>query len=146
MCDAFSIDLTEFDQIFGTNEEIFQIYDTDQNGLIDSLELFTGLALFSDAKLEEKIRFLFDLFDFNEVNSLSLQNLAFLLVLAGNVTFKTYHVLLEIEEDEVDTFLTNYFLSEQRVNISQLLKWCGQVPEVSDYFSIIHKDQPVNKK
>ena len=38
----------------------------DGNGKIDALELFCGLILFSDAKFEEKVRFLFDIFDFNE--------------------------------------------------------------------------------
>ena len=36
-------------------------------GLIDALEIFSGLIIFSDSKAEDKIRFLFDLFDFNEI-------------------------------------------------------------------------------
>ncbi len=56
VCDIFSIDLTEFEQIFGANEDSFQIWDTDNNGLIDALELFSGLILFAEAKFEEKIR------------------------------------------------------------------------------------------
>lgn len=59
VCDIFSIDLTEFEQIFGTSEESFQIWDTDNNGLIDALELFSGLILFAEAKFEEKIRCIF---------------------------------------------------------------------------------------
>ena len=66
MCDDFSIDLTEFDQIFEQGKDSFDIWDEDNNGLIDALELFCGLILFSDSKFEDKIRFLFDLFDFNE--------------------------------------------------------------------------------
>ncbi len=50
------MDLTEFEQIFGSNESAFVIWDTDNNGLIDSLELFSGLALFSDSKNEDKVR------------------------------------------------------------------------------------------
>lgn len=66
VCDDFSIDLTEFDQIFEQGKDSFDIWDEDNNGLIDALELFCGLILFSDSKFEDKIRFLFDLFDFNE--------------------------------------------------------------------------------
>jgi microtubule-associated protein-like 5 len=40
--------------------------------LINALELFSGLIIFAESKFEEKARFLFDLFDFNELNSLSL--------------------------------------------------------------------------
>ena len=54
--DAFSINLTEFEQIFSLTETTFNIFDTDHNGLIDALELFAGLILFADAKAEEKIR------------------------------------------------------------------------------------------
>lgn len=40
--------------------------------LINALELFSGLIIFAESNFEEKARFLFDLFDFNELNSLSL--------------------------------------------------------------------------
>jgi len=36
-------------------------------GLIDALEIFSGLIIFAEAKAEDKLRFLFDLFDFNEI-------------------------------------------------------------------------------
>lgn len=55
VCDNLSIDLTEFEQIFGANESSFIIWDTDENGLIDALELFSGLTLMSSSKFEEKI-------------------------------------------------------------------------------------------
>lgn len=56
ICDGFSIDLTEFEQIFGSNETSFAIWDTDNNGMIDALELFSGLVIYAEAKFEEKIR------------------------------------------------------------------------------------------
>lgn len=60
VCDIFAIDLTEFEQIFAAGEEAFKIWDTDNNGLIDALELFSGLILFAEAKFEEKIRCIFN--------------------------------------------------------------------------------------
>ena len=56
ICDNFSIDLSEFEHIFGASESAFVVFDTDNNGLIDSLELFSGIILFSDTKFEDKIR------------------------------------------------------------------------------------------
>ena len=56
ICDNFSIDLTEFEQIFDSNESSFVTWDTDNNGLIDALELFSGLVVFSDSKFEDKVR------------------------------------------------------------------------------------------
>ena len=68
ICDNFAINLTEFENIFSSNEATFAIWDTDNNGkivqciihiyigLIDALELFSGLIIFSDSKAEDKIR------------------------------------------------------------------------------------------
>jgi len=56
ICDNFSVDLTEFEQIFSTNETSFAIWDTDDNGYIDALELFSGLVVFAESKFEDKIR------------------------------------------------------------------------------------------
>jgi microtubule-associated protein-like 5 len=56
ICDNFSMDLSEFEHIFGASESAFVIWDTDNNGLIDSLELFSGICIFSDTKFDDKIR------------------------------------------------------------------------------------------
>ena len=87
VCDNFSIDLIEFEQIFGANESSFVVWDVDKNGLIDSLELFSGLILFSDSKEPDKIRFLFDLFDLNELNSLSPIDIEFMINSCISSTF-----------------------------------------------------------
>ncbi len=59
-CENFSINLTEFEQIFGTHLDEFQLWDTDRNGLIDSLEIFTGITVYSEGAVEDKFHFLFD--------------------------------------------------------------------------------------
>ena len=56
ICENFSIDLIEFEQIFSTGENSFVIWDVDKNGLIDALELFSGLIVFSNSKIEDKVR------------------------------------------------------------------------------------------
>jgi hypothetical protein len=53
----FSIDPAEFMQIFQLKDDRdFAIWDTTSKGVVDALELFSGLILFSDAKAEDKIR------------------------------------------------------------------------------------------
>jgi len=79
ICDNFAINLTEFESIFSSNEETFAIFDDDNNGLIDSLEIFSGLIIFSSASAEDKIHFLFDLFDFNEIGTITLLDLEFMI-------------------------------------------------------------------
>ena len=56
ICENFAIDLNEFQQIFDVDESVFVVWDTDNNGLIDSLELFSGIALYSESKFEDTIR------------------------------------------------------------------------------------------
>lgn len=50
------MDLSEFEHIFGAGESAFVNWDTDNNGLIDSLEVFSGICIFSNTKLDDKIR------------------------------------------------------------------------------------------
>ena len=80
ICDSFAINLTEFETIFTSNDKMFAIWDTDNNGrlrlenarkvvnlyqlheflcfagLIDALELFAGIIIFADAQAEDKLR------------------------------------------------------------------------------------------
>ncbi|KAL4497254.1 hypothetical protein ABPG72_011189 [Tetrahymena utriculariae] len=146
VCDTFSIDLTEYEQIFGSNEQIFKIWDTDNNGLIDALELFSGLILFSDASFDEKVRFLFDIFDFNELNVLTIIDLEFMLISCANATLKIVKQNLEIKEDEINEFLNNYFSDDSKIDTNQLIKWCSKVPEIIKFLTIIEQKSPETKK
>lgn len=56
ICESFALDLQHFSKIFNVNENHFVVWDTDNNGLIDALELFSGIAIFSAAKFEDIIR------------------------------------------------------------------------------------------
>lgn len=60
ICDSFSIDIDEFQQIFSlTKEEAyneFLVWDTDETTIVDGLEIFTGLIIFAKSRLQEKIR------------------------------------------------------------------------------------------
>lgn len=87
--ESFSIDSTEFVDIFSEFHPIFNVLDSNHNLLIDSLELFSAMALFSKLiNLEDKILFIFKLFDFNDLNSLSLTDLEFMLVTCVSVSWK----------------------------------------------------------
>jgi len=50
------LDLSDFEEIFAVDKDSFAIWDTDGTELIDALELFSGLVIFSDSKFEDKIR------------------------------------------------------------------------------------------
>lgn len=110
--------------------------------LINALELFSGLIIFAESNFEEKARFLFDLFDFNELNSLSLIDLDFLLSSCAKATYKILQINAEVNDEELQEFLNNSFAENQRINISQLLKWCVKTDEIRTYFQLIKKEAP----
>jgi hypothetical protein len=140
VCDNFSIDLIEFEQIFGANESSFVVWDVDKNGLIDALELFSGLILFSDSKFDDKIRFLFDLFDLNELNSLSPIDIEFMIYSSIGSTYKIFGVKQEVNVEEISKFVEDNFTQHLRFNITELIKFAWNNPQVQQFFSIIKKE------
>lgn len=53
-------------QIFGASQLSFAVWDIKNRGKIDAIEMFSGLVIFSNIKYHQKIKFLFEIFDFNE--------------------------------------------------------------------------------
>ncbi len=144
VCDNFSIDLIEFEQIFGANESSFVVWDVDKNGLIDSLELFSGLILFSDSKEPDKIRFLFDLFDLNELNSLSQIDIEFMVNSCISSTFKIFGVKADIAVNDIVDFVKSEFPENKRFNITELIKVSENNKQVKNFFDIIKKEPKDN--
>ena len=74
------------------SEAVFSVWDTDSNGLIDLIEFFTGMVVFANARVEDKLRFLIDLFDFNSNGYLVDCELQFLVFNVLTATAKTFGV------------------------------------------------------
>lgn len=90
ICEGYTINVSEYTHIFGPNELGFQVWDSRGRGRIDAIEMFTGLIVFSLVGFEQKVRFLFEVFDFNEEGRLYYENIALMLL---NVCSATYKVL-----------------------------------------------------
>jgi hypothetical protein len=112
--------LTEFEHIFGIGESTFVIWDTDNNGLVDSLELFSGISIFSDTKFDDKVRcttainiVLFDIFDFNEVD---------MLYCCISAAYKVFSINNEIDSGELATFVGNKFANSSKITVADLIK------------------------
>ena len=150
VCDNLRIDLTEFEQIFGANESSFQIWDTDENGYIDSLELFSGLTLMSNSEFEKKIEcklhdqllVLFHLFDFNEEGKLTLRELEFLIDCSMLSIFKIYNVKADLDRENIASFIYNNFSEGTEITCKRLLTWCSKSSEFQKFFKIVKKDLP----
>lgn len=74
------------------SEAVFSVWDTDCNGLIDVIEFFTGMIIFSQSRVEDKLRFLIELYDFNANGHLQAQELQFLVFNLLTATAKTFGV------------------------------------------------------
>lgn len=74
------------------SEAVFSVWDTDSNGLIDMIEFFTGMVIFSNSRIEDKLRFLFELFDFNANGYLNDIELQFMIYNVLCATVKTFGV------------------------------------------------------
>lgn len=118
VCDNFAVNLTEFESIFSSNQQTFAIFDDDNNGLIDALEIFAGLIIFSSSKAEDKVRFLFDLFDFNEIQTISVVDLEFMVQSILSSTKKIFDLRQqEISDVEVGQLVRRHFQEGLRLTL-----------------------------
>ena len=101
LSESFALNQKEFEQIFTYDEAVFVLWDTDNNGiafeffnlhlgLIDVIEFFCGLTIFSSSRVEDKIRFLFEFFDMNENNYLEECDIQFMFLSCINAVAKTF--------------------------------------------------------
>ena len=65
-----------------------------------------------------------------------------------NSTFRIHNTALEVNQEEVNQFVNKALNknSQNRVNISQLIKWCQEDDEIRHFFTIIRKEPPPKKK
>lgn len=126
-------------QIFGEYHPIFDLLDSNHNLLIDQLELFAAMALFSRlVALPDKVEFIFTLFDFNALRSLSLTDLEFLAITCVAVARKLLGVKSGVCEEDVILFVNQEFEMHQRVNISQMKSWAAKSQEVAKFLAVIN--------
>ena len=52
--------------------KLFYVLDTDENELVDSLEMLSAFAILSGMELEDKVRYIFGIYDFDESGVLTL--------------------------------------------------------------------------
>lgn len=88
-----------------------------KGGLIDALEIFSGIIIFSDAESEDKIRFLFDLFDFNEIQTLSLMDIEFMMQSVLVCASKLFNVPQDINENELAELVRRNFKEGSRISL-----------------------------
>lgn len=94
----------------------------------------------ADADGADKLRFLFDLFDFNEVQTISLLELEFMIQNCLMATSKIYGLGLDIPDAEIQKLVLMDFQEGSRVSLAELLQWCKNTEVVQQYFIKLHMD------
>ena len=115
------------------------------DGLVDALELFACLAVFCEDPFEEKVKFLFDIFDFNDLNKLSPVDFEFLLVCVVSSVFKVFAVNKPLVRREIAKIVRSHFGKHRFINISQVLTFALDCGEVGEFFKLIKRPTPVKQ-
>ena len=149
ICESFSINYSEFEQIFevldeNLSQKEFQLWDTDNNGLIDSFELFTGIILFCECSTIEKIKCLFELYDFNHIQSLAFYDLCYLFENCISCCFKMFKINIQISSSELQNHFSKYFFQQKRSRIDDIIHYIIDDNEVRNFFEFF-KISPLSK-
>lgn len=143
ICNSFTIDLKELSDIF-SKANFFDALKLFANGddLIDGLELFSCLIIFSEDAFVEKVKFLFDIFDFNDLNILSITDFEFMLNCIISSTFKILGVSSPLMKQPISRLCTKYFNRLTQINISHIISFSIECEEITEFFKIIKKIPP----
>ena len=100
LCETWTLSTNDFKEVFGFKEpeSLFVNLDTTGNGLVDGIEMFTLLAIYSDSRLEDRLRFIFDLYDFNEKQVLEAIDMQFMIYTALTGIVKVHNIPTEAVE------------------------------------------------
>lgn len=101
--------------------------------------------IFSAASAEDKLRckplcsdlrvVLFDLYDFNEIQSLSTYDLQFLILSVCESVQKIYYIIPKVDlNHEVAMLIYESFNEGSRVTLPSFLKWASNTKEIKAFF------------
>lgn len=92
------------------------MWDPERKGIIDALEMFSGLIVFSKVPYEDKIKFLYEIFDLNEEGYLDYDELIFMLMNICEATCKIYQLQSNLLSDQIiEQYLDEFFSDETQL-------------------------------
>ncbi|CAI2382974.1 unnamed protein product [Moneuplotes crassus] len=123
LCDSFALCYKEAEQLINMSEATFVIWDKDSKGLIDAIQLFSILCLYSKGRIEDKCRFLLNLYDFNQDNQILPLTLEFMLTMCMQGICKLFNIdILEEYTEEIQKFIEENYPREVDIPFEELLK------------------------
>jgi echinoderm microtubule-associated protein-like 6 len=120
-------------------ERLFQVMDSDENGLIDALELMATFAMFSGMSLESKAEFSFNVFDFDESKVMSIDEICLMfkqaLCGAAKVTASMPPPEAEVSKIAEEVFRKFERTYDEHVSRVECVEFCMSCPEVHSWMS-----------
>lgn len=114
----------------------FETFDDDHNGLVDALESLATLALMSGMSPEDKVRFAFSIYDFDETGELSVDEVVLLMRSAVSGVCKLAGVDPPMES-ELETIAVAAFdedaREEPRLKPEEFFRFCLRTPEIMSW-------------
>ena len=155
--DGFGISQDEFEEICsdlvnelnvtrsamgGKSIALFQVYDTDKNGLIDALEFISSLSVISGMRFYEIVEFVLTSYDFDGTShlsidevSLALKSVSIGLCKLANLSFPSEDLI----EQLVSMIFSDYFekeaTDEMKMKINLLSSRLEAHPDIISWFS-----------
>ncbi len=126
---SFAICEEEFKEIFQIDFLTFSVWDLNNDGLIEALEVFSGLALFSSSVLQDRLQcifysVLFNLFDFNFESSISRNDLQLMLYSCLNSAYKILGIAQDIPTHECISCVSHHFPTNIRISFDDFSEFC----------------------
>ena len=119
----------------GLNDEqissLFTTFDTDENSLVDALELFVTLAMISGMSTEQKIKYVFKVYDFTSTNVMNLDECTLLLRSIASGLDKIMPVGINaFSRSDVDECAKLMFktASSEKLNVDEFQTYCRNHP------------------
>lgn len=98
--------------------DTYALWSFNEERLVDTLELLSGLSVFANDSFDKKLRFLFDVFDFNDSGCLQTLELELMVCYIVSAAFKVFSINQPILREEVSRFVQKGFEGLYQVNIS----------------------------
>ena len=112
--------------------------ELDEEIMLDMLQALVGLCILCQGKVEEKIRFICSLFDLNETEELSEDQVTAIIMTACRSLFRLGGIILMPSNDQVQILVDQLFISAHANNVSieMFQKWVLETSEIRNVFSI----------
>lgn len=134
-------DTSNFHEVFNESEIIFDCFCSSDKTL-NCFEFIIGLTIFARNDFYDKSRFLFDIFNMNDLNSLSFLEVELILFLALKFVFKIFRIEDEPIREDIKKVLLEFFKLDKRINYSSFLNFLFESIEVSQFFFEIEQEGP----